>query len=476
MAKNLGFQKGGLPFSSFHALVTTVLYMLAVRTVHFALSGWSPRVGGGRGGGDKSSLPMMTTMMRTTTLVKTTRTFLTTTTRTGKIHHHHRQKKKSSNDDDVSFARFGSTTRATSKGGEKEEKDFDNDANNRANAKVDHHGVHVYILQRNQCDAPETLQKYEDLLSRRELESIRIDSLVEETRKERLQTRAMVRTVLSSYLGRGTKTTTTTTKNNNNNNNNKGPAELEFTFNEKGKPFLSNREGLGNESSLIQFSVSHSKNIIAMAVTTDGRRVGIDCELEKRRTKDACLKLAKRYFRKGEAVERIERELMKEEDMGRKMFVRYWCLCESYVKALGVGISGRPFRNFDIEVVANKKGDAPHEDVALLESDPETFGRWRFQLFRETPVKTTSTGTSTTENDDDDERSIVAVCVEDNAATNAATADDADEKIVRRPPIVTSIKRIRPLVDDDDAKEIEDKRSGENNTINTIEILAASSS
>ena len=447
--------------------------MLAVR-VHFALSGWSPRVGGGGGGGgDKSpsSLPMMMTMMRTT-LVKTTRTFLTTT-RTGKIHH---RQKKSNND--VFFARFGSTTRATSKGGGEEE-DFDDDANNRANAKVDHHGVHVYILQRNQCDAPETLQKYEDLLSRRELESIRIDSLVEETRKERLQTRAMVRTVLSSYLGRGTKTTTTTTKNNNNNNN-KGPAELEFTFNEKGKPFLSNREGLGNESSLIQFSVSHSKNIIAMAVTTDGRRVGIDCELEKRRTKDACLKLAKRYFRKGEAVERIERELMKEEDMGRKMFVRYWCLCESYVKALGVGISGRPFRNFDIEVVANKKGDAPHEDVALLESDPETFGRWRFQLFRETPVKTTSTGTSTTENDDDDdedERSIVAVCVEDNAATNAATADDTDEKIVRRPPIVTSIKRIRPLVDDD-AKEIEDKRSGGGNTIDggDVEILAASSS
>ena len=441
--------------------------MLALR-LHFA-SG-SPRVGGGGGGGggggDKSSLPMMMTMR--TTLVKTTRTFLTTTT--GKIH---RQKKSN----DVFFARFGSTTRATSKGGGEEE-DFDDDANNRAaaNAKVDHHGVHVYILQRNQCDAPETLQKYEDLLSRRELESIRIDSLVEETRKERLQTRAMVRTVLSSYLGRGTKTTTTTTKNNN--NNNKGPAELEFTFNEKGKPFLSNREGLGNESSLIQFSLSHSKNIIAMAVTTDGRRVGIDCELEKRRTKDACLKLAKRYFRKGEAVERIERELMKEEDMGRKMFVRYWCLCESYVKALGVGISGRPFRNFDIEVVANKKGDAPHEDVALLESDPETFGRWRFQLFRETPVKTTSTGTSTTANDDDDddERSIVAVCVEDNAATNAATADDTDEKIVRRPPIVTSIKRIRPLVDDDDAKEIEDKRSGENNTIDgeDVEILAAS--
>ena len=337
------------------------------------------------------------------------------------------------------------------------------------------HGVRVYILQRNECDAPSLLEKYERLLSKRELDSIQIESLHPETKKERLQTRAMVRTVLSSILNEGREGRKPSQR------KVVDPSSLEFTFNEKGKPFLSNREGLGNESSLIQFSVSHSKNIIAMAVTTDGRRVGIDCELEKRRTKDACLKLAKRYFRKGEAVERIERELMKEEDMGRKMFVRYWCLCESYVKALGVGISGRPFRNFDIEVVANKKGDAPHEDVALLESDPETFGRWRFQLFRETPVKTTSTGTSTTENDDDDdddERSIVAVCVEDNAATNAATADDTDEKIVRRPPIVTSIKRIRPLVDDDDAKEIEDKRSGENNTIDggDVEILAASSS
>ena len=74
---------------------------------------------------------------------------------------------------DVFFARFGSTlTRATSKGGggEEKEEDFDNEDanNNRANAKVDHHhGVHVYILQRNKCDAPETLKKYDDLLSRR---------------------------------------------------------------------------------------------------------------------------------------------------------------------------------------------------------------------------------------------------------------------------------------------------------------------
>ena len=86
------------------------------------------------------------------------------------------------------------------------------------------------------------------------------------------------------------------------------------------------------------------------------------------------------------------------------MFVRYWCLCESYVKALGVGISGRPFRNFDIAVTEKRNDDDEREDISLFESDPETFGRWRFQLFRETPTIKVK----------EDERSIVAVCVEDD--------------------------------------------------------------
>ena len=303
--------------------------------------------------------------------------------------------------------------------------------------KEDDDGVHVYVLQRNQCEAPALLQRYERLLSKKELESIQIDSLHEETRKERLQTRAMVRTVLSSYLvKKGMKSD--------------DPARLEFTFNEKGKPFLSNKVGSGNESSLIQFSVSHSKNIIAMAVTTDGRRVGIDCEVEKRRTKDTCLKLAKRYCKKGEAVERIESALADDEDKGRKLFVRYWCLCESYVKALGVGISGRPFRNFDIALGKQKqeKKDAPHDDITLVESDPATFGRWRFQLFRETPAidPLASLPLKSEAEEIKDERSIVAVCVEDDDDDD--DNKNRDKNNPKRPPIVSSIKRVRPLLDD----------------------------
>jgi phosphopantetheinyl transferase len=351
------------------------------------------------------------------------------------------------------------------------------------------HGVRVYILQRNECDAPSLLEKYERLLSKRELDSIQIESLHPETKKERLQTRAMVRTVLSSILNEGREGRKPSQR------KVVDPSSLEFTFNEKGKPFLkqsttttssfanSNEEeastnsfsssSMPSENLNIQFSVSHSKNVVAMAVTTDGRRVGIDCEVEKRRTKDACLKLAKRYFRKGEAVERIETALAKEEDWGRRMFVRYWCLCESYVKALGVGISGRPFRNFDIAVTEKRNDDDEREDISLFESDPETFGRWRFQLFRETPTIKVK----------EDERSIVAVCVEDDededgdTNTNRNTTSPSSKR-KRRPPIVSSITRVRPLLDDiDDSNYNNEKSSSAIADIedDDIEILAASS-
>ena len=161
------------------------------------------------------------------------------------------------------------------------------------------HGVRVYILQRNECDTPSLLEKYERLLSKRELDSIQIESLHPETKKERLQTRAMVRTVLSSILNEGREGRKPSQR------KVVDPSSLEFTFNEKGKPFLkqstttssfanSNEEekstnsfstSMSSENLNIQFSVSHSKNVVAMAVTTDGRRVGIDSKevFEERR-------------------------------------------------------------------------------------------------------------------------------------------------------------------------------------------------
>ena len=60
------------------------------------------------------------------------------------------------------------------------------------------------------------------------------------------------------------------------------------------------------------------------------------CEVE-RRTKDACLKLAK-VFWKGEAVKRIETALAKEEDWGGG------CLSGIGVYARFVGVRGWDFR------------------------------------------------------------------------------------------------------------------------------------
>jgi phosphopantetheinyl transferase len=253
------------------------------------------------------------------------------------------------------------------------------------------------------------------LLSEKEKRSIRIDALREESRNERLQTRALVRTVLAKYVGSRTP-----------------PEELEFTYNEKGKPFL--REEF-NRDRMIQFSVSHSENLIAMAVATDGRRVGVDCEVEERRTKESCAKLAKRYFSKS-AYERINSALENDEDDGRRMFVKYWCLCESYVKALGVGISGRPFKYFDIKQTKSS-------EIKLEETNVEECGKWAFELFRENRTK-----------------SIVAVC-----------AEDADKKRARKLPIVASFRHIKPLLDEEDAYEelLSNRRTSKHS--NDLEIL-----
>ena len=159
------------------------------------------------------------------------------------------------------------------------------------------------------------------------------------------------------------------------------------------------------------------------------------------------------------------------------MFVRYWCLCESYVKALGVGISGRPFRNFDIAVTEKRNDDDEREDISLFESDPETFGRWRFQLFRETPTIKVK----------EDERSIVAVCVEDDDSDEDEDDDtntnrnhtSHPSKRKRRPPIVSSITRVRPLLDDTDDSNYNNEKSSSAVVADIedddIEILAASS-
>ena len=92
------------------------------------------------------------------------------------------------------------------------------------------------------------------------------------------------------------------------------------------------------------------------------------------------------------------------------------------------------------------------------------FGRWRFQLFRETPLKSESEEIK-------DERSIVAVCVEDDDDDDNKNRDKNNPK---KPPIVSSIKRVRPLLDDVNANSAAANVDDANDDDEIFEIVAAS--
>lgn len=99
-------------------------------------------------------------------------------------------------------------------------------------------------------------------------------------------------------------------------------AETPLTKNDMGKPALA-------EHPEIHFNLSHAKGISA-CITAD-RECGIDCE----QIREYRPNVAKRAFSAS------ERELLESlpEDKRDIMFTRLWTLKESYVKAIGTGIS-----------------------------------------------------------------------------------------------------------------------------------------
>lgn len=99
-----------------------------------------------------------------------------------------------------------------------------------------------------------------------------------------------------------------------------GIDDAEFAEGEKQKPFIKNHPE-------IFFNLSHSEEKI-MCVVSD-REVGCDIEKIKENTND----IAARYFTEEEknAIDSAERK--------DEMFFRIWTLKESYIKAVGLGLS-----------------------------------------------------------------------------------------------------------------------------------------
>jgi len=154
-------------------------------------------------------------------------------------------------------------------------------------------------------------------------------------------TRALLRTVLGSYLG-------------------SDPSRLTFVYSDKGKPFLG-----ANSAIPVQFNVSHSGGRAVLAFSL-GRDVGVD--VERVRHNFDCDVLAERYFSPGERKALIALPLS-ERWSG---FFRCWTRKEAYIKAHGAGLS-LLLDSFDVSIVRGERN-------ALLATRPDACEAERWSL------------------------------------------------------------------------------------------------
>lgn len=140
------------------------------------------------------------------------------------------------------------------------------------------------------------------------------------------------------------------------------PAEWRFATAERGKPYL-----VGAPRDL-RFSVSHTRGMVAVAIT-EGCEIGVDVE-EPRSAREP-LKLATRFFAPDEtaALRAID-----DDDARRDAFLNIWTMKEAVIKATGQGLA-YGLDSFSVSL-------APL-GVTFHRSDdaPWSFGHWRREGF-----------------------------------------------------------------------------------------------
>ena len=183
----------------------------------------------------------------------------------------------------------------------------------------------------------ELLDRYGALLSPDERERQARPTL-DKRRREVLLTRALVRSVLSSYTGAD-------------------PRDWRFGVGAHGRPFV---EGLP-----FDFNLAHTDGMIACLVS-DAPSPGVDVEFMSRRGK--LDEVAEHFFAKPECE-----DLRRTGEAGkRRRFFDYWTLKEAYIKARGLGLV-LPLDAFWFSLA----GERPSISFdSRIEDDPAA---WRFE-------------------------------------------------------------------------------------------------
>jgi 4'-phosphopantetheinyl transferase len=174
-----------------------------------------------------------------------------------------------------------------------------------------------------------------------------------------LATRALVRTVLSSYAA-------------------VAPADWRFTTGEHGKPRVAD-PAVGPP---IHFNLANTPGLVVCAVSLVHELIGVDVERIDREVEIAGL--VERYFSPAEVRALLA---LPASERSRRFFA-YWTLKESYIKARGLGLA-LPLDRFSFLVDDNAISVVFDARVA----DDAT--RWRFELLEAPPRHIIAVGVDT---------------------------------------------------------------------------------
>ncbi|CAI9780229.1 unnamed protein product [Fraxinus pennsylvanica] len=224
--------------------------------------------------------------------------------------------------------------------------------------------IHLWYVIPSEVKSEALLNQYLDILSPCEKENV-FQMRGEEPRKRALLARALVRTTIARYQI----------------NSQVSPRSLRFRKNVHGKPELEWQFSDHWLSPHLHFNISHTSSLVACGVTVNSQ-IGIDVEEKHRTIKHNILSFARRYFSKDEVQFLAD---ILDPEVQRQEFVKLWTLKEAYVKALGRGFSGAPFKTFTIRYKGGSfsplENSSSEEIVVDSFYDPmELTSNWQFLL------------------------------------------------------------------------------------------------